>query len=358
MGAGLGFTLAALPELTLLCAEFCTLAAAAMDVLGPLLAPDLIPLTLDSALLALYGMPTAEILLEAGGTAALGIGAIRAAGFAEREIVAGDASAEELAALLRGLKACSRNSFRADTAVLLADGTSKPIADVAVGDRVASADPASATVDTGTVVQRHRNRDTALADVTVSDPTGADLLHTTADHRFWDQTTKKWTEAASLRPGDALRTTGSATATVRSVRPFAGSQTMFNLTVTDLHTYFVLAGKTPVLVHNDEWCGVGNIADGDMLLHYFDSSKGSIGVIANVQIEGKNVILSDIAVYGEGIPRQGLGLEGTALIMREIRTNVLPQLSAQGFSGGTLTIKGIRVSGPVGHSPDLTFPIP
>lgn len=29
---------------------------------------------------------------------------------------------------------------------------------------------------------------------------------------------------------------------------------MYNLTVRQLHTYYVLAGGTPVLVHNSDWC--------------------------------------------------------------------------------------------------------
>jgi len=28
------------------------------------------------------------------------------------------------------------------------------------------------------------------------------------------------------------------------------SRTMLNLTIADLHTYYVMAGKTPILVHN------------------------------------------------------------------------------------------------------------
>lgn len=41
----------------------------------------------------------------------------------------------------RGLKACGLRSFSGDTRVLMADGSTKPISKVRVGDRVAAADP-------------------------------------------------------------------------------------------------------------------------------------------------------------------------------------------------------------------------
>ncbi|WP_344447530.1 hypothetical protein, partial [Kitasatospora nipponensis] len=48
----------------------------------------------------------------------------------------------------------------------------------------------------------------------------------------------------------------------------------YNLTVTDLHTYYVLAGTTPVLVHN---CG-SNFKPGEDDIHY---NKHVLGVMKN-----------------------------------------------------------------------------
>jgi hypothetical protein len=39
---------------------------------------------------------------------------------------------------------------------------------------------------------------------------------------------------------------------VAAVRNFTGDQKMYNLTVADTHTYYVIAGTTSVLVHNDD----------------------------------------------------------------------------------------------------------
>jgi hypothetical protein len=115
LGAGLAFTLAALPELAIICAELCTLGSATgmLTVLEPLLAPGLLPLTLDSALLTLYGMGGSGILVQAAGGAAAGLGALRIAGFLERELVAAAAAEARLAALLRLIKDCSGSGLRA-----------------------------------------------------------------------------------------------------------------------------------------------------------------------------------------------------------------------------------------------------
>ncbi|WP_305730785.1 HNH endonuclease [Streptomyces mirabilis] len=75
-------------------------------------------------------------------------------------------------------------------------------------------------------------------------------LTTTWHHPFWDITHHRWTNAHDLTPGTKLRTTDSTTVTVAEVHNFHQHQTTYDLTVGTLHTYYVLAGVTPVLVHN------------------------------------------------------------------------------------------------------------
>ncbi|AEV83705.1 matrix-binding protein [Actinoplanes sp. SE50] len=151
------------------------------------------------------------------------------------------------------LESCfKRNSFAPDTRVLLGDGTSRAIADIRVGDRVLATDPITGVTRPEPVTALHRNDDTALADVTVEDRAGRQsTLHTTREHPFWNAGTRQWTYAGDLRPGTALATVGAGRwAGVARVRTFTGERTMHNLTVADLHTFYVLAGRTPVLVHN------------------------------------------------------------------------------------------------------------
>jgi hypothetical protein len=103
-----------------------------------------------------------------------------------------------------------------------------------------------------TVVVR---RSILLADVTVKDTkTGkASVLHTTWHHPFWNAGTRRWTDAAGLKTGDKLRSPdGETTRTVAAVKVWTGLKWMQHLTVNDTHTYYVIAGNTPILVHN---CG-------------------------------------------------------------------------------------------------------
>jgi hypothetical protein len=164
------------------------------------------------------------------------------------------------------LRACLRNSFAGATPVLLADGTGKPIQEVALGDLVLATDPRSGVTAARPVTELHANLDTELADVTVRDGAGvAAVINTTQHHAFWNDGTREWTDAARLRPGDSLRTPSGAPATVAAADSFSGSRTMYNLSVAGLHTYYVLAAGTPVLVHNTGGCkplGLGNTAGG------------------------------------------------------------------------------------------------
>jgi hypothetical protein len=55
--------------------------------------------------------------------------------------------------------------------------------------------------------------------------------------------------AQGVRAGEQLHT-GHPSATVAEVHRYPGSRYMYDLTVDDLHTYYVLADLTPILVHN------------------------------------------------------------------------------------------------------------
>jgi hypothetical protein len=74
-------------------------------------------------------------------------------------------------------------------------------------------------------------------------------LTTTFHHPFYDQTQDGFVDAKDLRIGDDLQT-DTGTTTVTSVRLYHTTQTTFDLTIDGLHTYYVIAGNTPVLVHN------------------------------------------------------------------------------------------------------------
>jgi RHS repeat-associated protein len=147
------------------------------------------------------------------------------------------------------------HSFDPATPVLMANGTTKPIKDVQVGDTVTSTDPVTGQTLAKPVTVLHVNHDTDLADVTVKNTkTGATtVLHTTWHHPFWGADVRRWVEAKDLAVGTTLRSPDGATAEmVTAVKIWTGLHWMRDLTVGEIHTYYVVAGDTPVLVHN---CG-------------------------------------------------------------------------------------------------------
>jgi hypothetical protein len=137
----------------------------------------------------------------------------------------------------------------------MADGSTKPIGSVQLGDKVASTDPKTGRDTAQPVVVLHDNHDTDLADVTVASSDGTTTtLHTTWHHPFWNETAHQWTDAADLKPGTALhvRDSDQHSVQVLSAKTWTGQHDMRDLTVAQTHTYYVAAGSTPVLVHNSD----------------------------------------------------------------------------------------------------------
>jgi hypothetical protein len=174
-----------------------------------------------------------------------------------------DGVAAEARAATEDAAASCRNSFAGMTPVLMADGTMRPIEDVKVGDKVRNAEPDSSRTEIHTVTALHiTDTDRDFVDVTISTSGGPEKITSTAHHLWWDVTTRSWTDATKLAPGDLLDTPGDGRATIESLNRYTSSFRTYNLTIDTTHTYYVLAGAVSVLVHN---CGVDklsqNIAD-------------------------------------------------------------------------------------------------
>lgn len=151
------------------------------------------------------------------------------------------------------------NSFPAGVRVVMGDGTTKSIEDVRDGDTVVATDPqtgqSTAKKVTATITTPD---DKDFTDLTLTDdanPRGPPATITsTYHHPYWSESRRQWTDAGELTPGDQLRQPNGTTLTVQATRNYPYAVTTHNLTVDDFHTYYVLAGATPVLVHN---CGGG-----------------------------------------------------------------------------------------------------
>ncbi|WP_436847438.1 RICIN domain-containing protein [Streptomyces aureus] len=143
--------------------------------------------------------------------------------------------------------ACSANSFPGTTEVVLADGSHKALRDVRTGDLLMAADPKTGRTQSEPVTRTFHHSATDLVDVTLTD---GGHLTSTPGHRFF-VTGSGWTLASGLHPGNALRTPDgerivAALADRRETRPMR----VYDLTVSGLHTFYAVAGDSPVLVHN------------------------------------------------------------------------------------------------------------
>ncbi|WP_030024367.1 polymorphic toxin-type HINT domain-containing protein, partial [Streptomyces monomycini] len=148
--------------------------------------------------------------------------------------------------------------FLAGTKVLMADHTTKNIETVRSGDSVIATDPVSGKTGRRTVTalivtdsDKHFNR------LTLATPRGTAKLTATSEHPFWSPSKEAWVRAGDLREGMTLRSDDGTGVKVAGNRSFDGHARTYNLSVADLHTYYVLAGATPILVHNSN-CLIGS----------------------------------------------------------------------------------------------------
>jgi Pretoxin HINT domain len=153
-------------------------------------------------------------------------------------------------------------SFRADTLVLMADGSKKPIGEIEVGDKVVATDPVNGATSVRTITRLWTHIDDDLLDVVVLTDDGVETIHTTDHHRFWNDTRKEWVEAKDLTGGERLLTTGGDLVTIGALRRVPGAAPMLDLTVEYDHTFYVALKNTAILVHN-QTCRLTSAIDSD-----------------------------------------------------------------------------------------------
>ncbi|WP_236567814.1 RHS repeat-associated core domain-containing protein [Nocardiopsis sp. FR6] len=173
------------------------------------------------------------------------------------------------------------NSFVPGTRVMMADGSTKPIEEVEVGERVLATDPETGeqtarrvlativgsgaktlveiTVDPTT--EREAPGETTGAEAQsdraeqseISGPvTAGDVVIATDGHPFWVPDPELWVDAIDLTPGTWLQTSAGTWVQVSAVRSWTQAAVVHNLTVQSVHTYHVTAGSLDLLNHN---CG-------------------------------------------------------------------------------------------------------
>jgi RHS repeat-associated protein len=153
---------------------------------------------------------------------------------------------------------CKDNSFVPGTLVLMADGSAKSIEDVEPGDKVKATDPETGETEVETVSASIKGDGVKhLVKITIDTDgeRGKDTAEVTATdgHPFWVPELGEWVDATDLRSGEWLRTSAGTYVQITAIERWTVLQaTVHNLTVANIHTYYVMAGDQPVLVHN---CG-------------------------------------------------------------------------------------------------------
>jgi hypothetical protein len=129
----------------------------------------------------------------------------------------------------------------------MADGSTKRIDEIKIGDLVLATDPTTGRTETRPVtalVAGAGEKD--LVELAIGD---AELV-ATQGHPVWAANRGAWVEAGDLEQGDRVVSADRRMAAVTSSREWTEYEQVFNLTVDGLHTYYVIAGTTDVLVHN------------------------------------------------------------------------------------------------------------
>ncbi|GAA0979537.1 hypothetical protein GCM10009551_019600 [Nocardiopsis tropica] len=166
------------------------------------------------------------------------------------------------------------NSFVRGTRVLMADGSHKPIEDVKIGDQVWASDPETGeegprtvlativgegvktlveiTVDTATQIDAGTLDPGDLPDgPSRPGPTVlGDAVIATDGHPFWVPLLGEWVDAVDLVPGMWFLSSEGTLVQVAGTRVWTEPERVYNLTVQDLHTYYVMTGAVATLVHN------------------------------------------------------------------------------------------------------------
>ncbi|GIJ11575.1 polymorphic toxin-type HINT domain-containing protein [Micromonospora andamanensis] len=178
-------------------------------------------------------------------------------GVRQAKTAARGASALKNAARGRIGDACEApNSFLPGTQVLMAEGAYKAIDEIRLNDRVAAADPVNKNEGVRPVVDLIGGEGgKKLVDVAVDvdgDGTSDGSVTATDGHPFWVDNQRDWLRAENLRFGDLLVTSNGSLVAVVDVVAYEAFASVYNLTVDELHTYYVRVGESDVLVHN---CG-------------------------------------------------------------------------------------------------------
>ena len=143
---------------------------------------------------------------------------------------------------------CILSSFPGKTLVLMADGSLERIDAIEPGDWVISHNVDTSVWEPRLVVNQWSHLDRGPpATVTLADRS---TVTATADHSFWVHSTQTWTELQWVQADDELLSPDGVVAVDSVAVGEPQDWIVWELTVEGNHNFTVMAGDTPLLVHN------------------------------------------------------------------------------------------------------------
>ncbi|WP_433547833.1 polymorphic toxin-type HINT domain-containing protein [Streptomyces sp. CA-294286] len=274
------------------------------------------------------------------------------------------------------------NSFVPQTPVLMADGSYKAIEDIKTGDKVLATDPETGITKAEPVVatiigegskdlvkitirtdgERPASGSGETRGVPIDQPElttqpdgeSTGTLIATDGHPFWVPELGKWIDAGELQPNQWLQTSAGSWVQITAVQAFTQNASVRNLTVADTHTYHVLAGAAPVLVHNCNGVSIYRTPKVDDMAHELERGPNP----ASHQDGDASVYLGEKSVAKE---YQNRGSYANGSIRYDMHDDFLKEFSDTAFRydrkgpGGSARIEFVIPVGRLDRFNELTL---
>lgn len=137
------------------------------------------------------------------------------------------------------------NSFDGTTLVATENGL-VPIQEIKIGDKVWAYNETKQTKSLQEVTHLIKGEgDKELIDITLYN---GEIITTTSSHPFWAIDSKEWLKADKLTNNSILLNINDKNTTIKSLKHYRENKKVYNLTVSNIHTYYV--GLNGILGHN------------------------------------------------------------------------------------------------------------
>jgi hypothetical protein len=213
---------------------------------------------------------------------------------------------------IKGLSAAARwltdKCFVAGTPVLMADGSTKPIEQIRVGDRVLSRDPETGVTTTKRVTNVFERETDETLTLTLAD---GERIETTSGHPF-NVEGRGFVAAGELGVGTSIVTRAGPARQVKEVEWRFEHKKVYNFEVEGFHSYFVGRGEGAVWVHNG-FCAFTVGSYGELV-------KGAVGM----EMQAHKLPQAHLAEQLPGVFPGYTRTEGLAILMPEAMHTGLP----------------------------------